>query len=82
LSHPAVAECAVVGVPDEDRSSIVQAHVVVGDGHDASDALASALQEHVKSTIAPFKYPRSICFADSLPKTQTGKVQRFRLRAP
>jgi 2-aminobenzoate-CoA ligase len=80
LAHESVAECAVVGVPDEDRGQIVQAHVVLKDGVEAGDALAKLLQDHVKNTIAPYKYPRSVVFTDALPKTQTGKVQRFRLR--
>lgn len=82
LSHPAVAECAVVGKPDEDRGAIVEAHVVVAPGHTPGDALAKDLQDHVKATIAPFKYPRSICFTEALPKTETGKIQRFRLKTP
>lgn len=80
LSHPAVSECAVIGVPDEDRGSIVQAHVVLKDGQAPSDALIKSLQDHVKETIAPYKYPRSVVFRQDLPKTQTGKIQRFRLR--
>lgn len=80
LAHDAVAECAVIGIPDEDRGAIVQAHVVLGAGEIPSDALVKRLQEHVKNTIAPFKYPRSIVFAKSLPKTESGKIQRFRLR--
>ena len=80
LSHPAVAECAVVASPDTERGNIVQAHVVLNDGH-AGDALTTKLlQDHVKATIAPYKYPRSVVFVDSLPKTQTGKIQRFLLR--
>ena len=81
LSHPAVAECAVIGAPDADRGSIVQAHVVLSPGHAPTDATVKALQDHVKATIAPYKYPRSVVFLDELPKTQTGKIQRFRLRA-
>ena len=80
LAHPDVAECAVIGVPDEARGQIVQAHVVLKEGVTADDAAAARLQEHVKATIAPYKYPRSVVFAAALPKTQTGKIQRFRLR--
>ncbi len=80
LSHPAVAECAVVGAPHEERGEIVQAHVVLTDGHAASDLLVRDLQDHVKATIAPYKYPRDIRFVDALPKTETGKIQRFRLK--
>jgi 2-aminobenzoate-CoA ligase len=77
LAHPDVAECAVCGAPDPERGTIVEAHVVLAPGA-ASDA--KALQDHVKATIAPYKYPRRVVFVDALPKTQTGKVQRFRLR--
>ena len=80
LAHPAVAECAVVGQPDEDRGAIVEAHVVLAPDHVASPELAKALQDHVKATIAPFKYPRSVKFTEALPKTETGKIQRFRLK--
>jgi len=80
LSHPNVAECAVIGVPNLERGNIVQAHVVLNAGIAASPDLAKALQDHVKATIAPFKYPRSVVFAQALPKTETGKLQRFRLR--
>jgi 2-aminobenzoate-CoA ligase len=80
LSHPDVKECAVIGVPDDERGQIVQAHVVLKDGVAASAECVKRLQDHVKATIAPFKYPRSVKFIDTLPKTQTGKIQRFRLR--
>ena len=80
LAHKDVVECAVIGVPDAQRGSIVQAHVVLSDGRKASDTLTKALQDFVKTQIAPFKYPRSVVFTDSLPKTPTGKIQRFRLR--
>ncbi len=80
LSHPDVRECAVIGIPDDERGQIVQAHVVLQNGIAADAATARRLQDHVKATIAPFKYPRSVKFIDALPKTQTGKIQRFRLR--
>ena len=80
LSHPDVTECAVVGVPDEERGQIVQAHVVLRTGVVGDVETAKRLQEHVKATVAPYKYPRSVRFTDALPKTLTGKIQRFRLR--
>ena len=80
LSHPDVLECAVIGVADEARGQIVQAHVVLQAGCTGDAALIKQLQDHVKATIAPFKYPRSVVFETSLPKTATGKIQRFRLR--
>ena len=79
LSHPNVLECAVVGTPDDARGAIVQAHVVLTDAA-PSDALITLLQDHVKARIAPYKYPRSVVFTDALPKTQTGKIQRFLLK--
>ena len=80
LSHDAVAECAVIGVSDEERGAIVEAHVVVREGREQGEELAKTLQDHVKATIAPHKYPRSIIFTNALPKTETGKIQRFRLK--
>jgi 2-aminobenzoate-CoA ligase len=81
LSHPAVQECAVIGAADAERGQVVEAHVVLAAGH-ASDALMiKLLQDHVKKVIAPYKYPRRVLFTDALPKTQTGKIQRFRLRS-
>jgi 2-aminobenzoate-CoA ligase len=80
LAHPDVMECAVVGAPDEERGQIVEAHVVLREGVAASDVMVLKLQEHVKRTIAPYKYPRRVVFTDALPKTATGKIQRFRLR--
>jgi 2-aminobenzoate-CoA ligase len=81
LTSPDVVECAVIGVADPARGQIVQAHVVLAEGVSPDDATRQRLQDHVKATIAPYKYPRSVQFLDALPKTQTGKVQRFRLRA-
>jgi 2-aminobenzoate-CoA ligase len=81
LSHPDVKECAVIGASDEERGQIVQAHVVLHSDVAADAETVRRLQDHVKTTIAPYKYPRSVMFTDVLPKTQTGKVQRFRLRA-
>jgi len=80
LAHPDVKECAVIGVPDEERGQIVQAHVVLKEDVAGDAETARKLQDHVKATIAPYKYPRSVKFIDALPKTQTGKIQRFRLR--
>ncbi len=80
LTHPQVAECAVVGVPDEARGAICKALIVLHDPANANEATALALQDHVKATIAPYKYPRAVAFVAELPKTPTGKLQRFRLR--
>jgi 2-aminobenzoate-CoA ligase len=81
LEHPAVAECAVVASPDEERGHVVKAYVVTTPDAGAGDALVADLQAHVKARIAPYKYPRRIEFLDALPRTPTGKVQRTRLRA-
>ncbi len=80
LRHPAVAECGVIGKPDEERGMIVKAFCVLKPGHAGDAAMVKALQDHVKASIAPFKYPREIDFVDALPRTETGKLQRFRLR--
>ncbi len=80
LEHEAVAECAVIAAPDAARGSIVKAFIVLKAGVRGDEALVKALQDHVKNTIAPYKYPRAIAFLDALPKTQTGKIQRFILR--
>lgn len=80
LSHKQVLECAVIGTPDDNRGAIVQAHIVLTEGSTESNELKIELQNYVKAKIAPFKYPRSIIFKNSLPKTQTGKIQRFLLR--
>ncbi|WP_409268091.1 AMP-binding protein [Massilia sp. BHUDP2] len=80
LHHPAVAECGVVGRPDEERGQVVEAHVVLKPGVAPSGELAAALQEFVKAQIAPYKYPRVLRFREQLPRTETGKLQRFKLR--
>lgn len=80
LSHEAVLECAVVGAADEDRGQIVEAHVVLAAGKVGDALMVKLLQDHVKAVIAPYKYPRRVIFTEALPKTQTGKIQRFRLR--
>jgi len=80
VAHPAVAEAAVVAAPDDERGAIVRAVIVLRDGAAPSDALASELQEHVKATTAPYKYPRRIDFAADLPKTSSGKIRRALLR--
>jgi 2-aminobenzoate-CoA ligase len=80
LTHPAVAECGVVGKPDPERGMVVKAYIVLKTGQEASNALAKALQDYVKAEIAPYKYPREIAFVPSLPRTNTGKLQRYELR--
>jgi 2-aminobenzoate-CoA ligase len=82
LEHPAVQECGVVGVPDEERGQLIKAFIVLRQGHAPADGLAKELQDYVKAQIAPYKYPRAIEFVAGLPRTETGKLQRFRLRQP
>jgi 2-aminobenzoate-CoA ligase len=79
MSHTDVAECGVIGVANEDRGQIVAAYIVLNEGVNGDADCVKRLQDHVKATIAPYKYPRSVKFIDALPKTQTGKIQRFRL---
>jgi 2-aminobenzoate-CoA ligase len=81
LSHADVAECAVVGAPDLERGQIVEAHVVLKAGAEGNEACVKRLQDHVKARIAPYKYPRSVKFVSELPRTQTGKIQRFKLKS-
>ena len=80
LAHAAVSECAVIGIADEARGQIVKAFVVLKAGNQGDEAMIKALQDHVKADIAPYKYPRAIAFLDALPKTETGKLQRFKLK--
>ena len=80
MRHEAVAECAVIGHPDEERGQIVKAFVVLRAPHAGDEAMVKALQDHVKATVAPYKYPRAVEFREALPRTETGKLQRFRLR--
>ncbi|WP_247307455.1 AMP-binding protein [Ralstonia pseudosolanacearum] len=80
MQHPAVAECGVIGVPDAERGQIVKAFVVLQPGHEPGPAMVKALQDFVKQTVAPYKYPRAIEFCTSLPRSEVGKLLRYRLR--
>ena len=82
LLHPAVAECGVIGRPDDERGMVVKAFVVLKPDHSGDALMVKILQDHVKASIAPFKYPREIEFCTRLPRTETGKLQRFKLRKP
>jgi 2-aminobenzoate-CoA ligase len=82
MQHPSVAECAVIGEPDEERGQIVKAFVALRPGVVGDAAMVKALQDFVKTVVAPYKYPRAIEFTEKLPRTQTGKLQRFKLRSP
>ena len=81
MAHDRVRDCAVVAAPDEARGSIVKAFVILAPGNPGTAALVEELQDFVKRAIAPYKYPRAVVFVDSLPRTETGKIQRFKLRA-
>lgn len=81
MEHPAVQETACIGVPDRERGEVVKAFVVLAPGNEASDELAAEIQDHVKATTAPYKYPRVVEFIDELPKTVSGKIRRVDLRA-
>jgi 2-aminobenzoate-CoA ligase len=80
LLHPAVSECGVVGVDDPERGQIVKAYVVLKEGHAPGAQMTATLQDFVKRTIAPYKYPRAIEYLPSLPRTEVGKLQRYKLR--
>jgi 2-aminobenzoate-CoA ligase len=80
LEHTAVQECAVIGIPDQERGQIVKGVIVLRPGYEGNATLVKELQDFVKRQIAPYKYPRAIEFVETLPRTTTGKLQRFRLR--
>ena len=79
LGHQSVAECAVVGVPDSERGNLVKAYIVLNKPYTPGEELVAELKDFVKSEIAPYKYPRTIEFIDDLPRTLTGKIQRYKL---
>ena len=83
MTHPAVVECAITGVPDEIRGQVVKATIILAKEYKdkAEDELAKEIQEHVKSVTAPYKYPRIIEFVDTLPKTISGKIRRIEIRS-
>ena len=80
LSHDAVLDCAVTGIPDDIRGQIVKASIVLNKGYEPSDELTRDIQNHVKSVTAPYKYPRAVAYVDSLPKTISGKIMRKKIR--
>ena len=80
LEHPAVAECGVIGVPDPDRGQVLKAFVVLKPGWTGDAQLVKELQDFVKNNAAPYKYPRVVSFVETLPRTETGKLQRFKLK--
>ena len=80
LKHPAILECGIVGQQDTERGMVVKAFCVLREGHSPSTELTKALQEHVKHLLAPYKYPREISYVEKLPRTETGKLQRFKLK--
>ena len=80
MTHPAVLECAITGVPDEIRGQVVKATIVLARGYTASEELKKELQNHVKKTTAPYKYPRVVEFVTELPKTISGKIRRVEIR--
>jgi acetyl-CoA synthetase len=80
MEHPAVLECAITAYPDEIRGQVVKASIVLARGYEPSDALAKEIQEHVKKTTAPYKYPRRVEFVSELPKTLGGKIKRAQIK--
>jgi 2-aminobenzoate-CoA ligase len=80
LTHEDILECAVVGLPDEERGMLVCAHIVLKENYKANDELTKTIQQWFKEVAAPYKYPRVINFVENLPKTETGKIQRFKLK--